>query len=921
MKNLKSNPNFRKKVLASALATLLPATNVLSDIYVWGSLTGSVTDPATCAASPNAASVVFTLINPTGAITTNTDAQGGIDVLGAQTPSCGTITFDTETQAGSADIVSFSFFGSGPADAQSITIDALQPPQDLGIGNLFLGNMLFNWNGNIGIPVSLAWDATGLLNEMDGTPTSFTLNADGSINSAVDYSQGALPVSDGSDAVGAGFIVFNTGPSPLAMRAENTANVNLNADECKTGADGDFTNNTGGGCMGITPSADKTALLVSDILENPLKTTPNTEGLGGNPMVDGPFGGNNANFDFSTIKLASFTDTTPPGIALNGVQGSIINQVEGETYVEDGASCTDAVPLSTNLNGVVVTGGTIPVPLTVAGSPFTVTYNCQDPSGNDAAQVTRTINVTGAGQPVITLVADGNGDLSPVTRECETGGTYSDSGASCLDPEDGPITGTDTPLAGNLFSLDKSNVDANIGNVGGPYTATWSCRDSNMSTTIQDRSVNVVDTSIPSITVNPSLEGGTLVVDLVSSTPQNLVTYNDQGASALDTCDTGVGVTTTGAVILVVPDTGTATLTYPITYESTDASGNKASVIRTVRVTRSQPVITLVGGGLVLDVGEAYAEQGMNITDAQQGDLPGITASGNSSNLVYTIDSSAVDTSTSGEYTVTYNVRDNDGNIGTQVARTVKVGIFADGSNFTMLNSGGSVIGGTNDVVFDWDQTVNNNDEVDYTNNLDFNMTIASQQPFPFFGFVWTAHTIRVFGPGTYSFDTGCTVTEIRTTGCPANSANASGTTISMTIPAGHVGAHILFDWNTTTDIDVVNVWDASGNGVWDRHGGTGDINKLYDGNAGSAPDPDTTWKLVSIDIDGDNINASPMVDGPFQGFNANFNAGPGASAPPPEPYTGTALDTKLGDGLSLNIWGLFAGLVTLVGLRRFRKK
>jgi len=154
-----------------------------------------------------------------------------------------------------------------------------------------------------------------------------------------------------------------------------------------------------------------------------------------------------------------------------------------------------------------------------------------------------------------------------------------------------------------------------------------------------------------------------------------------------------------------------------------------------------------------------------------------------------------------------------------------------------------------------------------------------------------------------------------------------------MNIPAGgtHIGAHILFDWGkvTTTpcgvascDIDVVNVWEIDG--VWDQHGDSDPKNKLWDGAAGDAPDPSTNWKLVSTDVNGDAINGAPMVDGPFQGFYANFNAGPGGSLPPPPPYTGTAPDTKLGDSLfvsPVNPWALITGLLTLLGLRRFSKK
>ncbi len=78
----------------------------------------------------------------------------------------------------------------------------------------------------------------------------------------------------------------------------------------------------------------------------------------------------------------------------------------------------------------------------------------------------------------------------------------------------------------------------------------------------------------------------------------------------------------------------------------------------------------------------------------------------------------------------------------------------------------------------------------------------------------------------------------------------------------------------------------------------------------------------MSTDLNGDLVNGTPMVDGPFQGFYANFNAGPGGTAPPPEPYTGTAPDTKIGTGLaSISVWGLSAGLLTFFGFRRFSKK
>jgi hypothetical protein len=234
-----------------------------------------------------------------------------------------------------------------------------------------------------------------------------------------------------------------------------------------------------------------------------------------------------------------------------------------------------------------------------------------------------------------------------------------------------------------------------------------------------------------------------------------------------------------------------------------------------------------------------------------------------------------------------------------------------------MLDSNGEVFGGTNDVLFEWDGSTNTSET-----DTNFNMTIVSEAPWPFFGFVWTAHDIRVFGPGTYSFDSGCTVAELQATGCPAGSAANSGPPISMTVGPGQLGVHILFDWNTTANIDVVNVWNQDD--VWDTLGATAPKNSLWTGATGPTPDPTTTWALVSTDVNGDGVVGAPMVDGPFQGFYANFNASPGATAPPPPPYTGTAPDTKLGNSLfvsPMNPWVLISVFGTLLGARRFQVK
>ncbi len=129
----------------------------------------------------------------------------------------------------------------------------------------------------------------------------------------------------------------------------------------------------------------------------------------------------------------------------------------------------------------------------------------------------------------------------------------------------------------------------------------------------------------------------------------------------------------------------------------------------------------------------------------------------------------------------------------------------------------------------------------------------------PFFGLTWTAHSGTTFGPGTYSFDT-----------------IEGGTYTGIVVGAGQVGGHILFDWGTTADIDVINVWDVTDNG-------------------------DGTFSYFSTDVDSDGVRGLGMIDGAFPGFNANFDF----TAAVPVPAA---------------VWLLGSGLIGLVGVARRKK-
>ena len=104
---------------------------------------------------------------------------------------------------------------------------------------------------------------------------------------------------------------------------------------------------------------------------------------------------------------------------------------------------------------------------------------------------------------------------------------------------------------------------------------------------------------------------------------------------------------------------------YTVTYDCTDTAGNVAAqVSRTVNVQSAPdtdaPVIIITGSANIqLTVDETYTEQGAVCDDDVDADKPA------------TVGGDTVDTSTVGQYTVTYDCTDSSNNEATQVSRTV----------------------------------------------------------------------------------------------------------------------------------------------------------------------------------------------------------------------------------------------------------
>ncbi|MBL4869067.1 MAG: BspA family leucine-rich repeat surface protein [Pseudomonadales bacterium] len=232
--------------------------------------------------------------------------------------------------------------------------------------------------------------------------------------------------------------------------------------------------------------------------------------------------------------------------------------------------------------------------------------------------------------PIITL----NGDSSITVIQ---GDSYIEQGAVAIDDRDGV---TDITESGHV---DTSTI--------GDYTIRYTAIDNAGNKRDLTRTVNVVlppDTTPPVITLN-----GDSSITVIQSD-----SYIEQGAIAIDDRDGLVDVTETGSV-----DTGTVG-DYTITYAAIDNAENKSDLTRTVNVVlpsdTTTPLITLNGDSSITVIqGNSYIEQGAVAIDDRDGAID-IAESGH------------VDTSTVGDYTITYTAIDNAGNK-SALTRTVNV--------------------------------------------------------------------------------------------------------------------------------------------------------------------------------------------------------------------------------------------------------
>ena len=206
-------------------------------------------------------------------IVASNQSAGVFDPYGLQTPISSTFTYDTVTGYGQAQnfLAPFDFFIPGGTSVYDMSM------QRLADSNLMLGNMLINWASSEGIPVSMIWDASGLLGAINLAPGGLQAN---DVISGTNLLRNGQLVADVGSAIPAtdGLIyngyTINQGAAPLAMTTFDTNPTCFPS-----------SNPRGPTCAFVNPSAD--GILGDD-------------GIAGSPLIDGPFPGFNINFDLGS---------------------------------------------------------------------------------------------------------------------------------------------------------------------------------------------------------------------------------------------------------------------------------------------------------------------------------------------------------------------------------------------------------------------------------------------------------------------------------------------------------------------------------------------------------------------------------------------------------------------------------------------
>ena len=241
--------NLKKTLISTAVATVI---------------TGAIAAPAQAAVIDMDYAGLFTMLDPAGAVLQNTSYPYYGDPTwgyGLRTQISGTMSFDTDTGAGSGTVQPFEFFNGGPAVASGVNMQAIG-------GGLIIGNMTFSWGGS-DITTNIVLDGSGLFAALGaGLPPVGAV-----LDQAYCTASGAC-ATPASDGIKKG--KYPIGPTPIATSSFNTA-----------------------GDAGFGTTIGMLSLGTDD-------------GVGGSPMDNGPFDGFNANFDMTSVTVTAVTTPAVP---------------------------------------------------------------------------------------------------------------------------------------------------------------------------------------------------------------------------------------------------------------------------------------------------------------------------------------------------------------------------------------------------------------------------------------------------------------------------------------------------------------------------------------------------------------------------------------------------------------------------------
>jgi hypothetical protein len=348
------------------------------------------------------------------------------------------------------------------------------------------------------------------------------------------------------------------------------------------------------------------------IVGGPYSVTYNVDDAAGNSAVE-------------VVRTVTVVDNTDPVVTRIG--DATVFVILNGTYTEQGATVADDFT-----SGLTATIGGDTVDTSVATS-YTITYSATDASGN-TGQVSRTVSIVTNNPPLISVMPNNN------VININEGDIYIDGGAIAFDSEDGVITN-------NIVTVNNVPTPT----TPGTFTVTYNVTDSGgLPASQKSRTINIADITAPEITLN-----GNASIDVVEG-----IAYTESGATVTDNFDSGLTVTIGGDTV----NTSTVAA-YVVTYNVSDAAGNAATqVTRTVNVIANNiPVITLLGDATTnINEGDTYSDLGATASDNEDGNLTGSIVTVNN-----------VNASTTGTYTVTYNVTDSSNFSAVQVTRTVNV--------------------------------------------------------------------------------------------------------------------------------------------------------------------------------------------------------------------------------------------------------